>query len=137
MSNCRGWLEQHGPYYNTNSRSRIYSHKRKPKAWSCVFVITQFILFPFYSKNGKVHYKALHLRPGTTFKTCLTSGDIPHNFPPSHSNIKDLLEIANKKIKNVFGWCNMNKLFLNSDKIKNIFFIRKKIKAIYHFAFQI
>ena len=31
---------------------------------------------------------------------------------PSHSNIKDLFEIANEEIKNIFEWCSMNKLSL-------------------------
>ena len=44
----------------------------------------------------------------------------------SYSNIKDLLEIAKKEIKNVFPWCSMNKLSLNADKTKYISFHKQR-----------
>ena len=37
---------------------------------------------------------------------------------------------ANKKIKNVFGYCSINKLSLYADKTKYIFFRIKEIKKI-------
>ena len=37
---------------------------------------------------------------------------------------------ANKKIKNAFGYCSINKLSLYADKTKYIFFRSKEIKKI-------
>ena len=42
------------------------------------------------------------------------------SFFSSHSNVKDLIDTANKEIKNVSEWCSINKSSLNTEKT-NIF----------------
>ena len=46
----------------------------------------------------------------------------------SHGNIKDLSGLTNKKIKDIFEWCSMDKLSLNACKQNIYFSISKVIK---------
>ena len=57
------------------------------------------------------------------------------SFFSSHSNVKDLIDIANKEIKNVSEWCSINKSSVNTKKKQKIYFsMRKEIKTTSHFA---
>lgn len=44
------------------------------------------------------------------------------SFFSSHSNVKDLIDIANKEIKNVSEWCSINKSSVNTKKNKKYIF---------------